>query len=640
VFNKAWSTLIVFLCSAAAIATARSHVNPIDPNSFFHDIYASNPFTGMLSSANELKADSLFELLDKGNFEAMERMTFNSARNTLYRYISFRIRNTSNRNGTLIWLMKNAAANRVVLFRRDASGITQLCETGDHFNFNTRPLPFFLFAFPLELKSQEQADFIMLVDKRHENLFVPFNFYSLNAFDVYKSRLYLIFGGIAGAFIFMLMLNFFLGIAFRDRIHVIYFFYILGNLFVILSYEGLDFAYIYPNFPLFSDCSRYISTAFQLAVSLLLFRQFSGTPLLDASSRFQKIGLALLLLHIVFIPLSYIVFLHNNWLPVSRISYLQFFSLSNFFMMSFIIMDGIRKFRSGFKPALFFVVAVAIMYIGGLEYSLNINGILGTHLLFKSLIPNTITIGMLVELLFVTAGIVYLYNSLKKQRDRFETAASQTRLALELASQTYRKQERERLANDIHDEIASRIFGLRMLAEGIRNSARQNTEVSNNLLQLREQLDEIGLHARSVINDLHSEGKIHSSQLATEILRILESFSRSSPIALVIHSISFENGFEINSKDSGEVLRIIQELCNNSLKHSKAQQLHFEAGMQSNNFFIQFSEQPLSVNPLPFKAGKGLQSINQRVADLKGKFEIRFEDSRLVSEMSIPIALD
>jgi signal transduction histidine kinase len=62
--------------------------------------------------------------------------------------------------------------------------------------------------------------------------------------------------------------------------------------------------------------------------------------------------------------------------------------------------------------------------------------------------------------------------------------------------------------------------------------------------------------------------------------------------------------------------------------------------MQSNNFFIQFSEQPLSVNPLPFKAGKGLQSINQRVADLKGKFEIRFEDSRLVSEIRIPIALD
>jgi signal transduction histidine kinase len=62
--------------------------------------------------------------------------------------------------------------------------------------------------------------------------------------------------------------------------------------------------------------------------------------------------------------------------------------------------------------------------------------------------------------------------------------------------------------------------------------------------------------------------------------------------------------------------------------------------MQSKTFFIQFSEQPLPANPLPFKAGKGLQSINQRVADLKGKFEIRFEDSRLVSEMSIPIALD
>lgn len=631
-------TVVAYLAAIHSFAAGRTHVNSINPAHFYHDIYSPNTFTGMFSSASELKPDSLFQLLDHGKFEAMERMAFNSAKNTLYRYFSFRIKNTSRQDETLIWLMKNAAANRIVLFRRDTSGISKLAETGDHFAFDSRPIPFFLFAFPLELKAQEQADFIMLVDKRNENLFVPFNFYSLNEFDVYKSRLYLIFGAIAGAFLLMLLLNIMLGISFRDRIHLIYFFYILGNLFVILSYEGLDFAYIYPNFPQFSDCSRYISTAFQLAVSLLLFRQFSGTPLLDAGSGFQKIGFALLVLHIVFIPLSYIVFFHNNWFPISHITYLRVFSLSNFLMMSFIIVDGIRKYRTGFKPAAFFIAAVAVMYIGGLEYSLNINGLIVRNLLFKALIPNTITIGMLAELLFVTAGIVYLYNSLKKQRDRFEITASQTRLELEQAATTYRKQERNRLASDIHDEIASRIFGLRMFTEGIRNLTKPKTEVSDNLLVLREQLDEIGLHARAVINDLHADGKIHSSQLAKEILRILESFSRSSAIGLLVQSIAFEPDFEIGSKDSGEVLRITQELCNNILKHSKAKQLHFEAGAHPNNFFIRFSEQQLPANPLPFKAGNGLQSMNKRAAALNGIFEIRFEDGRLITELIVPIA--
>jgi len=563
-------------------------------------------------------------------------MAFNSAQNTLYRYISFRMINANDDAATLIWLVKNAAANRIVLYRRDKNGISKLCETGDHFNFSSRPIPFFLFGFPLKFKAKEQADFILLVDKRNENLFVPFNFYSVNDFDAYKSKLYLVFGGIAGAFLLMLVLNILLSITFRDRLNLLYFFYLFGNLFVILSYEGLDFAYIYPNFPLFSDCSRYVSTAFQLAFSLLLFRQFSGTRLLDSSGFFQKIGTGLLFLHLAFIPISIVLFLQHEWLPISKFSYLRFFSLANFLVMSFIIVEGIRKFKSGFKPAIFFIAAVSIMYIGGLEYSLNINGIVRQHLLFKSLVPNTITIGMVAELLFVTAGIVYLYNSLKKQRDRFAQAASHLRNELETAALSYRTQERKRLANDIHDEIASRIFGLRMLAEGIRNSASQNTEVSNNLLHLREQLDEIGLHARAVINDLHSEGKMHSSQLATEILRILETVVRSSAISLDVHTLSFNEEFEFNSKTAEHVLRIIQEICTNILRHSHAKQLLFEGESKEGNLFIRFTEHQLPANPLPFKPGKGINSLNERAANVGGTMKYHFENARLITEFSMP----
>ncbi len=161
----------------------------------------------------------------------------------------------------------------------------------------------------------------------------------------------------------------------------------------------------------------------------------------------------------------------------------------------------------------------------------------------------------------------------------------------------------------------------------------------SNLLVLREQLDEIGLHARAVINDLHADGKVHSSQLAAEILRILESFSRSSAIGLLVQSIAFEPDFELSSKDSGEVLRITQELCNNVLKHSKAQQLHFEADTQPTNFFIRFAEQQLPANPLPFKAGKGLTSMNERAAAFNGTMQSRFEEGQLITEVIMPLAV-
>jgi signal transduction histidine kinase len=634
---KVFISIFCFLWTTSVYAIGRKHVNHIDPQNFHHDFYAPNPYTGIFSSSIELKGDSLFEILDKGKFEAMNQMSFNSSQNTLFRYFSFRVKNASPSNGTLIWLLKNAAANRIVLYRRDANGIKRLSETGDHYKFDSRPLSFFLFAFPLELAPKEQADFILLVDKRFENLFVPFNFYSINEFDAYKSRLYLIFGGIAGALLVMLVLNVLLGISFRARIHVIYFFYILGNLFVIISYEGLDFAYIYPNNQMFSDCSRYISSAFQLAISLLLFRQYTGTPLLDASSNLQKFGLFLLVLHFAFIPISYIVFIHNNILPISRIIYLKVFSASNFLMMSFIIYDGVLKYRSGFKPAAFFIAAVSLMYIGGLEYSLNINGLISGNLLFKTIIPNTITVGMVAELIVVTIGIVYLYNRLKNQRDSFELIAIKTKVDLLNASEVYRKQERNRISDDIHDAIASRIYGLRMFTEGILNNLNNKNKLTRNLLNLQEQLDEIGIHARAVIVNLNSDGKIDFASFSSEIIRVLEDFSKSSSVKIEIGEFYVTENISLNKNQTEQILNIIREICNNINKHSKAIFLKFDLNVNDHQVSIQFKEGPIPNNPLPFKEGNGLKSITKRSQSLGGEYNQFYQDKYLYTLLKMPI---
>jgi signal transduction histidine kinase len=272
-----------------------------------------------------------------------------------------------------------------------------------------------------------------------------------------------------------------------------------------------------------------------------------------------------------------------------------------------------------------------------LEYSLNINGLIIGNLLFKTLIPNTITIGMVAELIVVTIGIVYLYNRLKNQRDSFEMIAIKTKEELLNASEVYRKQERNRIADDIHDAIASRIYGLRIFTEGILNNINNKNRLTRNLFSLQEQLDEIGIHARAVIVNLNSDGKIDFASFSSEIIRVLEDFSKSSSVKIEIGEFYVSENISLNKNQTEQILNIIRETFNNINKHSQALFLKFDLNVYDHQVSIQFKEGPISNNPLPFKEGNGLKSITKRSQSLGGEYNQLYRDKYLFTLLNIPI---
>ena len=154
------------------------------------------------------------------------------------------------------------------------------------------------------------------------------------------------------------LINLFLYFSFKDSIHLHYIIYVFANLFVILSFEGIDFQLFYPNHPEFSNISRYLSTAIELAMAIILYRKFVGIKLWDRSNFIQFLLTISFIIHLFFIPFSFLVFNDFENVFISKTIYLRIFSISNFTTMGLIIISGIQKYRSGFKPALFFIVAV------------------------------------------------------------------------------------------------------------------------------------------------------------------------------------------------------------------------------------------------------------------------------------------
>jgi signal transduction histidine kinase len=599
--------------------------------SFFKpNIYVSHYY-----SEKNLNSNELFKALDEHKFQLLELNIYNAGSTNAYHYLSVEIINTKSNTELIYWVIKNSAINRIQLFSRIHNKIITHEEFGDYYKFDKRPDDFFLLSAPLINEGNSKTSFILKLDKRHENLFVPFTFFYPKQYQQFKNHLYLIFGIFSGVLILMALINLFLYFSFKDSIHLYYIVYVIANLFLILSFEGIDFQIFYPNYPGFSNISRYLSTAIELAMAIILYRKFVGISMWNRSNLVQILLTILLACNLIFIPFSFFVFNDYENVFISKILFLKIFTITNFSTMGLIIISAIQKYRSGFKPALFFIVAVGLLYIGGIEYSLNTNGIITDNLLFKNIIPNTLVYGIMAEVLIVCLGIVSRYNQFKKERDDFQKQISTKQIELNNASIIFREQERKRISDNIHDEIASRIFGVRMMTEAIRNRT-ESPELSNQLGELRHSLDAIAEKTRSVIFELNDSSKTSLVDFTQKLIDLINEFAQNSQKKFIIDELNTDAIFEISQITSEQLLITFREAFTNFLKHSSAEELSIAFKLQTNSIEFKLIEFNPKENPIPLKEGNGVRSIKKRMESIAGNIHWEF-DGNLITHISVPI---
>jgi signal transduction histidine kinase len=433
----------------------------------------------------------------------------------------------------------------------------------------------------------------------------------------------------------MALINLFLYFSFKDSIHLYYIVYVFANLFVILSFEGIDFQLFYPNYPQFSNISRYFSTCIELAMATVLYRKFVGIPVWDRRNIIQILLTICLVCNLFFIPFSFFVFNEYENVVISKTLFLRVFSVTNFLTMGLIIISAIQKYRSGFKPALFFIVAVGLLYIGGIEYSLNTNGIITDNLLFKNIIPNTLVYGIMGEVIIVCLGIVSRYNRFKKESDDFQKQIIKKQLELNNASIVFREQERKRISDNIHDEIASRIFGVRMMTEAIKNKTK-SPELFEKLNELRLSLDTIADKTRSVILELNDSSKTTLASFIKELVEMINEFAQTSQKKFIIDKLITNENFEFPQLTSDQLIITCREIFTNFLRHSSSKELSIAFKSDNNSIEFNLIEFESKENPLPFKEGNGILSIKKRIESIDGNVYWKF-DGNLNTIISVSI---
>lgn len=205
-----------------------------------------------------------------------------------------------------------------------------------------------------------------------------------------------------------------------------------------------------------------------------------------------------------------------------------------------------------------------------------------------------------LAIMFLTLGILIARTYRHIQRRQRSTFMSELEVL---------KRERMRIATDLHDELSPKLILAYRLVETVAENRGEAEELLpsalENLLRVSERL-------RGIAANLHDdlilkEGLEKSLQQFISQHELLESLK-----------FDFEYQVKENISDTSilHLYRIVQEMVNNSLKHSDASEAQLK--IVSNGKFLAFLYRDFSTVKInePIDAGVGIKSLYQRVSIL------------------------
>ncbi len=175
------------------------------------------------------------------------------------------------------------------------------------------------------------------------------------------------------------------------------------------------------------------------------------------------------------------------------------------------------------------------------------------------------------------------------------------------------EQERGRIADDLHDNLGSKIATLKLYIEEIKNLKTKERE--NIWVKLKSLADETYKEVRKIAQNKNS-GVLISKGLIPAIKFIANEISISEKLQIEVNNINVNQ--RIKSNIEIQVFRIVQELLTNIIKHAKATEATIQFSEDGNalNIMVEDNGKGFDINNITF--GLGLTNIEKRVENING----------------------
>jgi signal transduction histidine kinase len=184
-----------------------------------------------------------------------------------------------------------------------------------------------------------------------------------------------------------------------------------------------------------------------------------------------------------------------------------------------------------------------------------------------------------------------------------------------------RVKEKKRVAQELHDGVLGRMFGVRMNLDSL-NRIHDEMAISQRINYLSE-LKNIEQDIREISHDLNREKSELINNFVAIVDNLLEEQRKTFPSKLVstidskIKWESLKNSIKIN------LYRIIQESLQNINKYANASSIKIEIKKIEENLVLIITDNGIGFNAATKKKGIGLENMHSRTNECNGEFKLK-----------------
>jgi signal transduction histidine kinase len=176
-----------------------------------------------------------------------------------------------------------------------------------------------------------------------------------------------------------------------------------------------------------------------------------------------------------------------------------------------------------------------------------------------------------------------------------------------------RAAERARIAREMHDAISQHLFGLRMIAAGMRRA-----DPGNQQARVIERISEEALRDMQALLTELRPASLDGAGLAPALREICASYHDRLGVTVDARL----DDVTVPAPVEHALLRITQEACANAVRHGHARRLAVSMTRQDGHAVLAVCDTGTGFDPAARHAGSGLAHIRDRAAELGGTVDI------------------
>ena len=252
------------------------------------------------------------------------------------------------------------------------------------------------------------------------------------------------------------------------------------------------------------------------------------------------------------------------------------------------------------------------------------------------------TLGMMVLVIGLVVFIIFHQRKVLRYQMQLQRMEQIQQKILLNASIRMQEEERQRIAADLHDDAGPLLATCRLyLSENLVNQDKA-TQLQS-IYQARQILDDTIQLVRNISHSLMPP-TLKNFGLESAVNDLFQKISGAGSINASSRFHEYKE--RLKSEKELIIFRIVQELINNTLKHSNSSFIHLTQNIHGNNFILRIHHDGKGLVQSDFERltksphGLGLKNITSRLKVAQGRIFFEKDPSQTYYKITVEIPKD